>query len=98
MSPLGLFGSRWECPARRAPASPPLASPSGCATLPTRTNLAAVAAAGARAAAAGGSALYDAPVSEPDIRKVRPDDLEEVWRVHVAASNDLVVRRGRPAP
>jgi ribosomal protein S18 acetylase RimI-like enzyme len=41
---------------------------------------------------------YDAPVSgEPEIRKVRPDDLEEVWRVHVAASNDLMERRGRPA-
>jgi GNAT superfamily N-acetyltransferase len=25
---------------------------------------------------------------EPHIRKVRTDDLEEVWRVHVAASND----------
>jgi ribosomal protein S18 acetylase RimI-like enzyme len=35
--------------------------------------------------------------SEPHIRKVRPDDLEEVWRVHVAASNDLMVRGGRPA-
>jgi GNAT superfamily N-acetyltransferase len=34
---------------------------------------------------------------EPHIRKVRPDDLEEVWRVHVAASNDLSTRRGRPA-
>jgi GNAT superfamily N-acetyltransferase len=34
---------------------------------------------------------------EPHIRKVRPDDLEEVWRVHVASSNDLMVRRGRPA-
>ncbi len=38
---------------------------------------------------------------EPHIRKVRPDDLEEVWRVHVAASNDLLARRGgrptRPA-
>src|SRR5256885_4492357 len=42
-------------------------------------------------------ALYDAPVSEPHIRKVRPDELEEVWRVHVASSNDLLVRRGRPA-
>ena len=31
------------------------------------------------------------------IRKVRPDDLQEVWGVHVAASNDLIVRRGRPA-
>src|SRR5207253_1727888 len=41
---------------------------------------------------------YDAPVSgEPHIRKVRPDDLEEVWRVHVASSNDLMERRGRPA-
>jgi len=40
---------------------------------------------------------YDAPVSgEPHIRKVRPDDLEEVWRVHVASSNDLAARRGRP--
>jgi hypothetical protein len=23
--------------------------------------------------------LYDAPVSEPHIRKVRPDELEDVW-------------------
>src|SRR5262245_26810577 len=37
-------------------------------------------------------------MSEPQIRKVRPDELAEVWRVHVAASNDLIVRRGRPAP
>src|SRR5437773_2332341 len=45
---------------------------------------------------AGG--CYDAPVSgEPHIRKVRPDDLEEVWRVHVASSSDLAARRGRPA-
>ncbi len=36
-------------------------------------------------------------MSAPDVRKVRPEDLEEVWRVHVAASNDLLVRRGRPA-
>jgi GNAT superfamily N-acetyltransferase len=36
-------------------------------------------------------------VSEPHIRKVRPDELEEVWRVHVASSNNLLVRRGRPA-
>ena len=36
-------------------------------------------------------------MSAPDVRKVRPEDLEEVWRVHVAASNDLMVRRGRPA-
>jgi len=50
-----------------------------------------------RSAAAGADALYDAPVSEPHIRKVRPDELEEVWRVHVASSNDLLVRRGRPA-
>src|SRR3989441_11845210 len=50
-----------------------------------------------RSAAAGERALYDAPVSEPHIRKVRPGELEEVWRVHVAASNDLLVRRGRPA-
>jgi GNAT superfamily N-acetyltransferase len=34
---------------------------------------------------------------EPHIRRVRPDDLEEVWRVHVASSNDGMVRRGRPA-
>lgn len=34
---------------------------------------------------------------EPNIRKVRPDELEEVWRVHVASSSDLAVRRGRPA-
>src|SRR5213593_2693492 len=50
-----------------------------------------------RSVAAGERALYDAPVSEPHIRKVRPDELEEVWRVHVAASNDLQVRGGRPA-
>ena len=36
-------------------------------------------------------------MSEPEIRKVRPNELAEVWRVHVAASNDLLVRRGRPA-
>ena len=36
-------------------------------------------------------------MSEPHIRKVRPDELEEVWRVHVASSNDLLVRGGRPA-
>ncbi len=36
-------------------------------------------------------------MSEPHIRKVRPDELEEVWRVHVASSNDLSVRRGRGA-
>jgi len=37
-------------------------------------------------------------MGEPHIRKIRPEELEEVWRVHVASSNDLVVRRGRPAP
>ena len=41
--------------------------------------------------------LYDAPMSGPHIRKVRPDDLEAVWRVHVTSSNDLSARRGRPA-
>jgi len=35
-------------------------------------------------------------VSEPGIRKVRPDELEEVWRVHVASSNDGQARRGQP--
>ena len=35
--------------------------------------------------------------SELDIRKVRPDELEQVWRVHVASSSDLATRRGRPA-
>ncbi len=35
-------------------------------------------------------------MSEPDIRKVQPDELEEVWRVHVAASHDGMVRRGGP--
>jgi ribosomal protein S18 acetylase RimI-like enzyme len=35
-------------------------------------------------------------VSEPHIRKVRPDELEEVWRVHVASSNGGLVRSGRP--
>jgi GNAT superfamily N-acetyltransferase len=40
---------------------------------------------------------YDAPVSEPHIRKVQPDELEEVWRVHVASSHDGMVRRGGPA-
>jgi GNAT superfamily N-acetyltransferase len=33
---------------------------------------------------------------EPHIRNVRPDELEQVWRVHVASSGDLAVRRGRP--
>src|SRR2546425_1556109 len=50
-----------------------------------------------RSAAAGERALYNAPVSEPHIRKVRPDEIEEVWRVHVASSNDGLVRRGGPA-
>src|SRR2546426_12476071 len=50
-----------------------------------------------RSAAAGERALYDAPVSEPHIRKVRPDELEEVWRVPVAAGHDLLVRGGGPA-
>ena len=33
---------------------------------------------------------------EPHIRKVRPDEMEEVWRVHVASSSDGAVRRGQP--
>jgi ribosomal protein S18 acetylase RimI-like enzyme len=32
-----------------------------------------------------------------EIRKVRPDELAQVWRVHVAASSDLAARRGRPS-
>jgi hypothetical protein len=61
------------------------------------TGLTPVVAARAPAVHHGGRALYDPPVSvEPHIRKVRPDDLEEVWRVHVVSSNDLLVRRGRP--
>src|SRR5262245_23010121 len=36
-------------------------------------------------------------MSEPHIRRVLPDDFEEVWRVHVASSNDGMVRRGPPA-
>ena len=35
-------------------------------------------------------------MSEPQIRKIRPDELEETWRVYVASSNDGLVRRGRP--
>ena len=35
-------------------------------------------------------------MSAPHIRKVRPDELEEVWRVHVASSNDSLARGGRP--
>jgi GNAT superfamily N-acetyltransferase len=34
---------------------------------------------------------------EPHIRNVRPDELEEVWRVHVASSSDGAARRGQPA-
>jgi GNAT superfamily N-acetyltransferase len=34
---------------------------------------------------------------EPHIRKVEPDELEEVWRVHVASSSDGAARRGQPA-
>ena len=33
---------------------------------------------------------------QPHIRKVRPDELEQVWRVHVASSSDSAARRGRP--
>jgi GNAT superfamily N-acetyltransferase len=33
----------------------------------------------------------------PHIRNVRPDEIEQVWRVHVASSSDGAVRRGRPA-
>jgi GNAT superfamily N-acetyltransferase len=33
---------------------------------------------------------------EPHIRKVRPDEIEEVWRVHVASSNDGLARSGQP--
>ena len=35
-------------------------------------------------------------MNEPQIRKIRPDELEETWRVYVASSNDGLVRRGRP--
>ena len=34
-------------------------------------------------------------MSEPHIRKVRPDEIEEVWRVHVASSHDGMARRGQ---
>ena len=41
--------------------------------------------------------MYDPPVSgEPHVRNVRPDEIEQVWRVHVASSSDLAMRRGRP--
>jgi GNAT superfamily N-acetyltransferase len=33
---------------------------------------------------------------ETRIRKVQPEELEEVWRVHVASSSDLAMRGGRP--
>lgn len=33
-------------------------------------------------------------MGEPHIRKVRPEELEEVWRVHVAASHEALVRSG----
>jgi len=32
----------------------------------------------------------------PAIRNVRPEEIEDVWRVHVASSSDLAMRRGRP--
>jgi hypothetical protein len=31
---------------------------------------------------------------ETRIHKVRPDEIDEVWRVHVASSSDGAVRRG----
>ena len=34
---------------------------------------------------------------KPHVRKLRPDEIDEAWRVHVASSGDLAVRRGRPA-
>ena len=34
-------------------------------------------------------------MSEPHIRKVRPEEIEEVWRVHVASSHDGMARRGQ---
>ena len=34
-------------------------------------------------------------MSEPHIRTVRPDEIEEVWRVHVASSHDGMARRGQ---
>jgi GNAT superfamily N-acetyltransferase len=34
---------------------------------------------------------------QPQIRNVRPDDLEDVWRVHVASSSDGMARRGQAA-
>jgi GNAT superfamily N-acetyltransferase len=34
---------------------------------------------------------------EPHIRKVRPDELEEVWHVHVVSSHDVGAGSGRPA-
>src|SRR5215813_3795161 len=38
---------------------------------------------------------HEASMSEPHIRKVRPDEIEEVWRVHVASSHDGMARRGQ---
>jgi len=35
--------------------------------------------------------------AEVHIRKVGPDEIEEVWRVHVASSSDGAMRRGQPA-
>jgi GNAT superfamily N-acetyltransferase len=35
--------------------------------------------------------------NETHIRKVRADEIEEVWRVHVTSSSDLAVRRGGSA-
>jgi ribosomal protein S18 acetylase RimI-like enzyme len=83
-------------PANKGMGSPPRAGPvakvarssSACGTLSTRV--------------AGDpppqTARYHSPVSgEPHVRKVEPDEIEAVWRVHVASSSDLAVRRGRPA-
>jgi hypothetical protein len=36
--------------------------------------------------------------SEPHIRRVLPDDLEEVWRVHVAASHARQAERTADTP
>src|SRR2546423_15669693 len=48
-------------------------------------------------AGASSSRCAECAVSELHIRKVRPDELEDVWRVHVASSNDGAVRRGGQA-
>ena len=42
-------------------------------------------------------AMYDPHVSRAAHPHVRPDEIEQVWRVHVASSSGLAVRRGRPA-